>query len=289
MTYLLATIEFKDFIAPIATIIAALLAVCTYLLAQNFSKKKMRQDITLECIKEYRAIFESNNINEQNVKRFINLINEELFYIKKDLIVKDIREEWIESWLNFLPIFFKDEAGKIKVFNQNTLCITNSLFKHQKNWKYLFAYPRLRRVFFIDIIKENIDYFKVSDSYLDGFCNYDYNHKIRKKVVGKIMENLLKKRLRYPILELFRQIIFEFTGHVKNIFSWEKQIIYFQDASSIDSYNKCKAQSKEKEFSFGLENECANFSDCMCECCFFKDKPSLCTIQNNKKTLIRNC
>jgi len=172
--------------AILGTIIGALTSVVILVINQIMSKKRLRHDVTLKCIKDYWDILGDGQITIGNVKHYLGFMNEELFYIEKKLISEDLEKEWLENLIHTLPLFYR-EGTEYKVYNQNVLTATRSIFAKKSNWAYLFPYPRLRRVLLLDKIPEKLH---VTNNIKKGYENFDQNNEIKKQIVEKMLKNL---------------------------------------------------------------------------------------------------
>lgn len=94
-------------IQTIATVVGALslvVATTAYLL----SRKNLNFSVMLACIERFQALLpalRSVETTEEDTLRYIDLCNEELFYIQHRYIHDEVALEWIEGMAEFLPVF----------------------------------------------------------------------------------------------------------------------------------------------------------------------------------------
>ena len=102
-------LEVGSFIATIIGGIAILAAVRSY----SISRKQLNFTALESCIKRYRDQFLDldRHAPKSQVLRYIDLVNEELFYFEHNYLPVDVAEEWIDGMIEHLPIF--DPTGKV--------------------------------------------------------------------------------------------------------------------------------------------------------------------------------
>ena len=100
-------LEVLSFIATIIAGIAILFAVKSY----SISRKQLNFAALESCIKRYRDHFLDLNHEspENQVLRYVDLVNEELFYFQHRYLPFDVAEEWIDGMIEHLPIY--DKSG----------------------------------------------------------------------------------------------------------------------------------------------------------------------------------
>jgi len=139
----------SSFLADIATIIALLGIVYAYF----FSRKQIHFSTIEKCINDYRQLYHKYEDQYDNPKflgQYLDLVNEELFYIEKGYLPKEVSEEWIDGMIDYLPFFNKSELVVSRKFNE---------FHISENVKSrLYSYPRILK--FITV-KEEVDFEKI--------------------------------------------------------------------------------------------------------------------------------
>jgi hypothetical protein len=130
-------IELKQYVELIASIvnsIAIVFLVYSYLI----SKKQIHFSTIEKCIRDFRSL-ENLNINSSHseVKSYIELVNEELFYIENGFLPNSVAIEWIDGMIDFLP--FVDSKKNI-LEKHNTFKVLSS---NESIDEYLGNYPRI--------------------------------------------------------------------------------------------------------------------------------------------------
>ncbi len=132
----------KDLVGLVSSL-AIIISVVAYFL----SKKQFQFNVMVKCIDRFQVLLPSLESIDQKqpeertriMRQYIDLCEEELFYFEKGYLPKDIRGEWIEGMLNYLPLY---EKGKIdKLLNDDY-----KLKEIEKN-SLLDGYPRIHRCF----------------------------------------------------------------------------------------------------------------------------------------------
>ncbi len=126
-------------IATVATAIGVWFAF-----SQSRTNQKQLHLATLNrCINEFRNYAGILKDNEDTValSKYVDLVNEELFYMKYDYLPKEVAYEWIDGMIDFIPITNKNE----EVLNPDNCLL---LLKNNRN-EYFKNYPRLKVSFII--------------------------------------------------------------------------------------------------------------------------------------------
>ena len=93
-------------IQTIATVLGALSLAITAT-AYLLSRKNLNFSVMLACIERFQALLpalRSGEISEEDTIKYIDLCNEELFYIQHKYIHEEVALEWIEGMAEFLPV-----------------------------------------------------------------------------------------------------------------------------------------------------------------------------------------
>lgn len=78
-----------------------------FLFIQHFYNKDVRNlQLMQRCIDGFRHW--TNSANQEINYQYLELMNEELFYIQRGLIDKEIALEWIEGMLDFIQVYGKN-------------------------------------------------------------------------------------------------------------------------------------------------------------------------------------
>jgi hypothetical protein len=138
----------KDLIEVIAWIVgAASLAFAAY--TYRLNKNQLDFAVITSCTERFQRIttaLKSSNGDEKlrEIKQYIDLCNEELFYFKNGYLPQEVIDEWIDGMVFYLP-HFKDGEN----INPSSDYISEII---QLN--LLEDYPRIRRAF---IVKKKYD------------------------------------------------------------------------------------------------------------------------------------
>ena len=135
-----------------------------------------------KCINDYRQLYHKYEDKYDNPKflgQYLDLVNEELFYIEKGYLPKEVAEEWIDGMIDYLPFLYNSELIPSKKFNE---------FHTSVNVKNrLYSYPRI--LHFIKVEKQ-IDFEKVFLPLSDDEV-IELRSSERKKLI-KLLKNNLK-------------------------------------------------------------------------------------------------
>ncbi|MBP6576507.1 MAG: hypothetical protein KA232_04740 [Chryseobacterium sp.] len=171
-------IRFSSFFSDIATIFALFGIVYAYF----FSRKQIHFSTIEKCINDYRQLYHKYEDKYDNPKflgQYLDLVNEELFYIEKGYLPKEVAEEWIDGMIDYLPFLYNSELIPSKKFNE---------FHTSVNVKNrLYSYPRI--LHFIKVEKQ-IDFEKVFLPLSDDEV-IELRSSERKKLI-KLLKNNLK-------------------------------------------------------------------------------------------------
>ena len=129
-------------IVDIANIIVAL-GVIVAITQININRKQLHFDTIARCIEEFRKLDNllGNAANEPQLLKYIDLVNEELFYFQHNYLPKVIALEWIDGMLDYLTLLDTNSD----VLNKGN-CIPLLQIKHDF---YLRDYPRIVHSFTI--------------------------------------------------------------------------------------------------------------------------------------------
>ena len=123
--------------------ILTLLVVCGGLFSLRFQKKDIQFTTIQKCIEIHRNILRNQQeleISDLNskilyakrrilIRDHLGLVTEELFYMKKGYLPKQISKNWLRHMIGFVPLTYKGE-----VVNESKKCITGS--KEIKSFDY---------------------------------------------------------------------------------------------------------------------------------------------------------
>ena len=132
-------LEVISFLATIVGGIAIVLAARDY----SVSRKQLHLSVLESCIIRFREDFSDLTPDSpiEQIRAYIDLVNEELFYFEHKYLPAEVAEEWLDGMINIIPIF--DRKGK--VINPNH-CF-QAILDHKLLDKY--AFRRVKRIFTI--------------------------------------------------------------------------------------------------------------------------------------------
>lgn len=102
--------EWVDMISDSATVIGILILIYAYR-NELLSKRALSFSVMESCIRRFQPII--SNLKEErhdpeHVEQFISITKEELFYIHRGYIEKQVAIEWIEGMITYLPVYDKN-------------------------------------------------------------------------------------------------------------------------------------------------------------------------------------
>lgn len=147
---------------------------------QVFINRKQLHLATIKrCIDEFRLLTSPNNNNysDADAAKYVDLVNEELFYFQHHYIPKVIAYEWIDGMLDYLPLFDKNE----NILN-NGFCVERLSNKYDTFFK---DYPRIKYTF---TVLSDYDFETVYSKQKD---KQELRLIIRKNLVQSLYQNLM--------------------------------------------------------------------------------------------------
>jgi hypothetical protein len=146
--------NFKDLVEVIAwgTGIAAIIAAFrTYRLGHH----QLSFEVMTSCMERFQQIMagmksSDKEEKERAIRRYVDLCNEELLYIKKDFLPEEVVNEWLEGMLFYLPHYFEEDGGKN--------CNEDEVAKIIDSQNLLEDYPRIHKTFTFKVkMSNNLD------------------------------------------------------------------------------------------------------------------------------------
>ena len=181
--------DYVEFLSYIVTSLTLIGLWTTFAL----SRKQIHFSAMEKCINDFREIDKSSNSTDQNslAKQYIELVNEEFFYLKNNYLPIEVSVEWVDGMIDYLPFIQKTgEFHKSKELNAfSDKQATNNLLRN---------YPRVRKVIQLE---EHIDFEKLLE--MDDEKS-DQVRKERDKLIFSMISNLnigfwTKRRLKSAI------------------------------------------------------------------------------------------
>jgi hypothetical protein len=93
----------------------------------RINRKQLYVSTITKCINDYRAFgrLKQDERDFSTVSKYVDLVNEELFYIQFNYIPKEVAKEWIDGMLDFMPLI----NGKDEIVNKK-YCLTYLVDTH---------------------------------------------------------------------------------------------------------------------------------------------------------------
>ena len=124
-------LPYTQLISNIATIIAVIIVVFTFR-TYIVNLKKMNFDVVARCVDIYRDKFinlTKDSSDEERIKRYLDLINEELFYYEQNYLPEIVALEWMDGIIDLIPIIQNDniinKKSCIQLIHKNKLLYVN--------------------------------------------------------------------------------------------------------------------------------------------------------------------
>lgn len=178
MTWGLTT--FKDIAEFISYIVTSMSLAAIYF-SYFHSKKQIHFAAIEKCIRDYRELYnkyDEKYENPQFLDEYLDLVNEELFYMESGYLPKKVAEEWVDGMIDYLPFIYKNTFIFSKKFSQ--------LNTKENTQRELFSYPRIYN--FIKV-NEKID-FEMIFLPLNENDNLELRNDERKILIKILLKNL---------------------------------------------------------------------------------------------------
>jgi len=175
--------DLAEFVSYLITIITLIGLWITY----RFSKKQLHFPAMAKCMNVFREMTKEPLSDFSEV--YIELVNEEFFYIENDYIPIEVGMEWIDGMIDYLPFFDYNENF---IESQKLESLRNKI----KTLEILTNYPRVSKAIHLSI---DIDFDKIFNN---DTKNKNERRKERDKLIFEIINNLQitwwkKKWIRY--------------------------------------------------------------------------------------------
>ncbi|MFT3796515.1 hypothetical protein [Flavobacterium sp.] len=171
--------NYKDLIEFISYIITSFSLIGIWI-TYAWSKKQIHFSTMSKCINDFREFLKCyGEADETLAFEYIDLVNEELFYLEKNYLPVDVAIEWIDGMIDWLPFY-----------NANGDFIQSQNLSFLKNEQYvtivLNGYPRILKVIQLN---KTIDFEKVRLASLT-LENRKLQFEERNKLIFEIISNL---------------------------------------------------------------------------------------------------
>ena len=133
--------------------IATIITLSGFFVSYILSKKQIHFSTIEKCINDYRKLYhkyENKYEDPAFLGQYLDLVNEELFYIENSYLPKEVTIEWIDGMIDYLPFIHRGLIVESRKF-----IYLETLDRIEEK---LFSYPRILK--FITINNE-IDFEKV--------------------------------------------------------------------------------------------------------------------------------
>ena len=148
--------------------------------AYAFSRKQIHFTTMEKCINDYRDWLKvSNSPGDEIALEYIDLVNEEFFYLENSYLPLEVSIEWIDGMIGFLPFYSKNNE-----FIKST--VLDAMKEEDWTNNLLYEYPRVLKAI---QIKKDIDFEKVKLGIIDKESR-NLRKREREKLIYEIMTNL---------------------------------------------------------------------------------------------------
>lgn len=167
-------INWTTLIANLATAFGIIGFIALYLSHQQ-NHKHFSFTVMISCVDRFHKLIPLINDGKDNssLKQYIDLTSEEFFYFQQNYIPKDVIVEWLDSIINYFPLYVKNV----------TVPINFDYIPYQSihSDALLAGYPRLRKAF---LLHGNYDASIIYDRENIGY------RKSRKELIKEVARNL---------------------------------------------------------------------------------------------------
>ena len=144
----------------------------------RINRKQLNLSVIEKCNHDFRNIqeLEIGTKSKSVLSSYIDLVSEELFYMQRGYLPKDISKEWLDGIIDYMPILNKETQ---EILNPN-----NSFKILNTNTSFLNSYPRIRHTF---SVSKDYDFSKIYTKENDLLIE---RVKERKKIITELLKNL---------------------------------------------------------------------------------------------------
>ena len=165
----------------------------------SISQKSLNLSVLQSCITRFQTLAEELNGEKPDpniIEKYIELVNEELFYMANGYLPKEVQMEWLDGIINYIPLYSESETGSIENINPSRIA------QEIENKKLLGNYYRIQSAFTIKNISQIIHPFKKELIYKSSG---EIRNQVRRKIMKKIIQNLRNTIFIEKILLDFRK------------------------------------------------------------------------------------
>lgn len=144
------------------------------------NRKQLNLSVIQKCNTDFRNIkdLDITTYTKNNISDYIDLVNEELFYMQRGYLPKDISKEWLDGIIDYIPIVDKKTQS---ILNPN-----NSFRVLNSDSSFLIAFPRIRHTF---LVSGEYDFSKIYNKENEFIIERVTE---RKKLIKELLKNLNK-------------------------------------------------------------------------------------------------
>lgn len=145
MEVLLRSVELVYYIVAIIAFISIFFTIFSYFVMQ----RQLYASTVSRCIDIYRNDFFdlSSEVDRKLCEKYVDFVNEELFYLENRFLPDVVGEEWIDGMIDLIPVYVNN-----RIVNQN--CALTIISEK----KLLHSYPRIKKAF---VVKKDYDFDKI--------------------------------------------------------------------------------------------------------------------------------
>jgi len=147
--------HWSTIVANIVTSLGILGFIGIYI-AHRQSQNQFKFTVMLSCIDRFQQLsplLRGDNDDITRLKKYVDLTNEEFFYFQRAYIPKEVIVEWMDSIVDFFPIYVN---GSELPVNYDHLT-----FKQIHDQNLLVGYPRLKKAFTLTVKPDLTDKVKL--------------------------------------------------------------------------------------------------------------------------------
>jgi len=147
----------------------------------NINRKKLNFSVLQSCVTRFHDfidVIDSEKPAPKDLRKYVDFVNEELFYIQNDYLPQEVCEEWIDGMIDTMPIYnSKGEWLNPTKSGEADACTTTI---HEEN--LLQNFSRVKNAFTVKSL--NVENIYSLNSILEK--------KARKNLIKIILKNLKK-------------------------------------------------------------------------------------------------
>lgn len=168
--------NFKDLAELVSYVIASISLIGIWI-SYAHSKKQIHFSAMDKFVKDFRDFqIAGSNIEDERALEYVELVNEELFYMENGYLPIEVCIEWIDGMIDYLPFYDSDNTF---ISKSNLSVLKDESYANN----LLYMYPRVFKAIKLD---KKIDFEKI---YL-GTIKKE-NRRVRKKERNKLIHLII--------------------------------------------------------------------------------------------------